>query len=171
MREQWHRRHPHHPRQATRRHRHQPRPALPERRSPPPADVMTKMPLATAPLGPRWNRPSPSSTNAKSKSCSRRRGPEPEGLVTMKDINKTRRVSRTRPRTTGGRLRVGAAISVNDFNRAQLLVDADVDVLVVDHPRTATRRTSSKRSASSRSAASPSRSSQATSRRPKRRRI
>ncbi len=53
------------------------------------------------------------------------------GLVTMKDINMLEAFpnSATDPR---GRLRVGAAVGVHDYDRAEGLVGAGVDVLVVD---------------------------------------
>jgi IMP dehydrogenase len=53
------------------------------------------------------------------------------GLITMKDLNMLSRFpdSATDER---GRLRVGAAIGVKDFERAEGLVEAGVDVLVVD---------------------------------------
>lgn len=54
-----------------------------------------------------------------------------QGLITMKDLNMLAKFpdSATDSR---GRLRVGAAIGVKDFERAQGLVAAGVDVLVVD---------------------------------------
>ncbi len=54
-----------------------------------------------------------------------------QGLITMKDLKMLERFpnSATDER---GRLRVGAAIGVRDFERAEGLVEAGVDVLVVD---------------------------------------
>ncbi|HIG10821.1 MAG: IMP dehydrogenase [bacterium] len=54
-----------------------------------------------------------------------------KGLITMKDLNMLERYpdSATDER---GRLRVGAAIGVRDYERADGLVEAGVDVLVVD---------------------------------------
>ena len=54
-----------------------------------------------------------------------------KGLITIKDINKTMQFPRSN-RDSMGRLRVAAAIGVNDQERAQTLVKAGVDVLVVD---------------------------------------
>jgi len=53
------------------------------------------------------------------------------GLITMKDLTNLDAFpnSATDPR---GRLRVGAAIGVHDYDRAEGLVSADVDLLVVD---------------------------------------
>ncbi len=53
------------------------------------------------------------------------------GLITMKDITKLEQFPKA-ARDSRGRLVVGAAIGVHDFERAQALVDSDVDVLVVD---------------------------------------
>ena len=56
-----------------------------------------------------------------------------EGLITVKDIYKRRQFPNA-CKDDHGRLRVGAAVgaSVGDITRAQALVDAGVDVLVVD---------------------------------------
>jgi len=53
------------------------------------------------------------------------------GLITMRDIEKLRQfpMSCKDPR---GRLRVGAAIGVHEYERFEALVKADVDVIVVD---------------------------------------
>ena len=58
-------------------------------------------------------------------------GMQLKGLITMKDLKMLDRFpdSATDPR---GRLRVGAAIGVRDYERAEGLVEAGVDVLVVD---------------------------------------
>lgn len=53
------------------------------------------------------------------------------GLITMRDIERAREFPR-RCKDDRGRLRVGAAIGVFDFERAAKLIGADVDVLVVD---------------------------------------
>ncbi|MBI5864500.1 MAG: IMP dehydrogenase [Planctomycetes bacterium] len=53
------------------------------------------------------------------------------GLITMRDIERSREFPH-RCKDARGRLRVGAAIGVYDYERAQQLVQADVDVLVVD---------------------------------------
>lgn len=53
------------------------------------------------------------------------------GLITMRDIERSREYPH-RCSDERGRLRVGAAISVHDYERAEKLVQADVDVLVVD---------------------------------------
>jgi IMP dehydrogenase len=96
------------------------------------SDVMTKAPLVTAP---------PGTSIDQAKNILSERKVEKllivdsefklRGLVTMKDISKTAQYPRA-AKDARGRLRVGAAIGVNDFVRAQALVDADVDVLVID---------------------------------------
>jgi IMP dehydrogenase len=53
------------------------------------------------------------------------------GLITMRDIERSREFPQ-RCSDARGRLRVGAAIGVHDYERAAGLIAADVDVLVVD---------------------------------------
>jgi IMP dehydrogenase len=53
------------------------------------------------------------------------------GLITIKDIDMLKRYP-SACRDRQGRLRVGAAIGVFDFERAESLISKDVDVLVVD---------------------------------------
>src|SRR3984957_15323523 len=53
------------------------------------------------------------------------------GLITIRDIDKMRAFP-SACKDQRGRLRAGAAISINDFERAEALIQADVDVLVVD---------------------------------------
>jgi IMP dehydrogenase len=54
-----------------------------------------------------------------------------KGLITIKDIDKLQSFPHA-CKDARGRLRVGAAISVYDFERAESLIRAGVDVLVVD---------------------------------------
>lgn len=54
-----------------------------------------------------------------------------KGLITIKDIDKNLRYPRA-SKDTRGRLRVGAAIGVGDFERAERLIEKGVDVLCVD---------------------------------------
>ncbi len=54
-----------------------------------------------------------------------------KGLITIKDIDKNLRYPKA-SKDARGRLRVGAAIGVHDFERAQHLIDKGVDVLCVD---------------------------------------
>jgi len=53
------------------------------------------------------------------------------GLITIKDIDIMKRFPAA-CKDENGRLRVGAAVGVHDFERAQSLIDKEVDVLVVD---------------------------------------
>lgn len=53
------------------------------------------------------------------------------GLITMRDIERAREFPQS-CKDARGRLRVGAAIGALDFERADQLIRADVDVLVVD---------------------------------------
>ncbi len=53
------------------------------------------------------------------------------GLVTMRDIDNTRRYPRA-CRDLRGRLRVGGSVGVGQFERIEALIAAEVDVIVVD---------------------------------------
>jgi len=53
------------------------------------------------------------------------------GLITMRDIDKMRQYPRG-CKDKRGRLRVGAAVGVADFERVEMLIKQDVDVIVVD---------------------------------------
>lgn len=53
------------------------------------------------------------------------------GLITIKDIDKNLRFPRAN-KDLRGRLRVGAAVGVYDYERAERLIETGVDVLVVD---------------------------------------
>jgi IMP dehydrogenase len=54
-----------------------------------------------------------------------------KGLITIKDIDKIQKFPHA-AKDARGRLKVGAAIGVRDFERAASLIEAGVDVLVVD---------------------------------------
>jgi len=54
-----------------------------------------------------------------------------KGLITIKDINNMMQYPNA-CKDSRGRLRVGAAISAGDFERAEKLIRAEVDVIVVD---------------------------------------
>jgi IMP dehydrogenase len=54
-----------------------------------------------------------------------------KGLITIKDIDKTLRFPLA-SKDTRGRLRVGAAVGVMDYDRIEALLEKGVDVLVVD---------------------------------------
>ena len=53
------------------------------------------------------------------------------GLITMRDLDKLHQFP-SACKDKRGRLRVGAAVGVKDFKRVEALIDADVDVVVVD---------------------------------------
>lgn len=53
------------------------------------------------------------------------------GLITIKDIDKNLKFPRAN-KDSRGRLRVGAAVGVHDYERANSLIESGVDVLVVD---------------------------------------
>jgi IMP dehydrogenase len=53
------------------------------------------------------------------------------GLITIKDIEKLQQFPQA-CRDQRGRLRVGAAVGVHDYDRARRLIEEDVDLLVVD---------------------------------------
>jgi len=54
-----------------------------------------------------------------------------QGLITIKDIDKNLRFPRA-SKDDRGRLRVGAAVGVHDYDRIAFLIEKGVDVLVVD---------------------------------------
>jgi IMP dehydrogenase len=53
------------------------------------------------------------------------------GLITMRDIDRVQQYPRA-ARDRRGRLRVGAAVSVHDYERIEALIEADADLLCVD---------------------------------------
>ncbi|HPC94475.1 MAG TPA: IMP dehydrogenase [Sedimentisphaerales bacterium] len=53
------------------------------------------------------------------------------GLITMRDIDRVQQYPRA-ARDHRGRLRVGAAVSVHDYERVEALIAADVDIICVD---------------------------------------
>ena len=53
------------------------------------------------------------------------------GLITMRDIDRVQQYPRA-ARDTRGRLRVGAAVSVHEYERIGALISADADIIVVD---------------------------------------
>jgi IMP dehydrogenase len=53
------------------------------------------------------------------------------GLITMRDIDRVQQYPWA-ARDRRGRLRVGAAVGVNDYERIEALIEAEVDVVVVD---------------------------------------
>src|ERR1700735_1456994 len=98
------------------------------------ADVMTRMPLVTAPVG-----VAPEQALALLKRHKVEKLPlvDPDGrlrgLITVKDFTKSEKFP-SATKDEGGRLVVGAAVGVGEDakGRAQALIDAGVDFLVVD---------------------------------------
>jgi IMP dehydrogenase len=58
-------------------------------------------------------------------------GGELAGLITMRDIDRYKQYPRA-VRDSRGRLRVGAAVGVNNYDRIKALIEAEVDVIVLD---------------------------------------
>ncbi|MDQ7779239.1 MAG: IMP dehydrogenase [Planctomycetota bacterium] len=98
----------------------------------PVSDVMTREHLVTAPIG---------TTLDEARQILHRKKVEKlllvgadfrlQGLITIKDINKLESFPNA-CRDSRGRLRVGAAVGVNDIARVEKLVESEVDVVVVD---------------------------------------
>ncbi|KAF0244643.1 MAG: inosine-5''-monophosphate [Planctomycetota bacterium] len=96
------------------------------------AEVMTKDKLVTAPPGTTLEQARDILFRAKvEKLLIVDREGRLRGLITMRDINKLEQFPQS-CRDERGRLRVGAAVGVGDFERVERLVKSDVDVLVVD---------------------------------------
>ncbi len=53
------------------------------------------------------------------------------GLITMRDIDRVQQYPKA-ARDSRGRLRVGAAVSVHEYERVEALIAADVDIITVD---------------------------------------
>lgn len=95
-------------------------------------DVMTKMPLITAPEGTTLSDASEvMHKNKIEKLPIVDANNQLKGLITIKDINKVVEYPNA-AKDEHGRLLVGAAIGVGQLDRARALVEAGVDVLVLD---------------------------------------
>lgn len=95
-------------------------------------DVMTKMPLITVKKGTTLDEAEAIfKTNKVEKLPVVSEGGHLEGLITIKDLKKRVEYPQAN-KDEYGRLRVGAAIGVNQYDRAEALVQAGVDVLVLD---------------------------------------
>lgn len=95
-------------------------------------DVMTKPPLVTAKPGTGLDEAKSILNKSKvEKLLIVDQDLQLRGLITMKDINKGQ-LHPTACKDERGRLRVGAAIGVREFERAAALLEADVDFLCVD---------------------------------------
>ena len=95
-------------------------------------DVMTKAPLITAPSGINLDDAEGIfQTNKVEKLPIVNSDGKLEGLITIKDLKKRQEYPNSN-KDEYGRLRVGAAIGVNQIDRAEALIKAGVDVLVLD---------------------------------------
>ncbi len=95
-------------------------------------DVMTRTPLVTGPEGTSLDEATTLLIQNKvEKLLIVNRNGELAGLITMKDINK-KSIHPHACKDDRGRLRVGAALGVHEYDRAEALVNAETDVLVVD---------------------------------------
>lgn len=95
-------------------------------------NVMTKAPLITAPKGCTLDDAEKIfSTNKVEKLPIVDENNHLVGLITIKDLKKRKEYPDAN-KDSFGRLRVGAAIGVNQMDRVDALVEADVDVIVLD---------------------------------------
>jgi IMP dehydrogenase len=95
-------------------------------------DVMTKTHLVTGPAGTTLEQAKGILQKHKvEKLLLVNGGGELAGLITMRDIDRVQQYPRA-ARDQRGRLRVGAAVSVHDYERVEALIAADVDVITVD---------------------------------------
>lgn len=95
-------------------------------------DAMTKAPLITAPKGCDLDQAEKIfHTNKVEKLPIVDENGKLEGLITIKDLKKRQEYPEAN-KDSFGRLRVGAAIGVNQFDRAHALANVGVDVLVLD---------------------------------------
>jgi IMP dehydrogenase len=91
--------------------------------------VATKTSLVTGPANTTLGRPrNPARSEGREAA---RRTWRAGGLITMRDIDRVQQYPRA-ARDQRGRLRVGAAVSVHDYERVEALIAADVDVITVD---------------------------------------
>ncbi len=95
------------------------------------SEVMTKDKLITAPPETTLDKAQSILSAAKVEKLLLVDGNKLAGLITMADIEKIRDFPQS-CRDKRGRLRAGAAVGVADWDRVAALIDADVDVLVVD---------------------------------------
>lgn len=94
-------------------------------------EKMTKIPLITAKEGTTLEEAADIMHTHKIEKLPIVDGEKLIGLITIKDINKKREYPSAN-KDSFGRLRVGAAIGVAQYDRAEALVNAGVDVLVLD---------------------------------------
>lgn len=95
------------------------------------AEVMTKTNLVTAPPETSLDEASKILCGAKVEKLLLVENGKLAGLITMADIEKTLKFPHS-CKDKRGRLRVGAAVGVMDVDRVAALIEADVDMIVVD---------------------------------------
>jgi IMP dehydrogenase len=94
--------------------------------------VMTKTNLVTGPAGTTLEQAKGILQERKvEKLLLVHRNGELAGLITMRDIDRVQQYPKA-ARDHRGRLRVGAAVGVHDYERIAALIGADVDIIVVD---------------------------------------
>jgi IMP dehydrogenase len=94
--------------------------------------VMTKTHLVTGPAGTTLEQAKEILQKSKVEKLLLVNGDgELAGLITMRDIDRVQQYPRA-ARDGRGRLRVGAAVSVHDYDRVETLIAADVDIICVD---------------------------------------
>ncbi len=94
-------------------------------------DVMTKTNLVTAPLATSLDEAKKILSKAKVEKLLLVENGKLAGLITMADIVKTQQFPKS-CRDDRGRLRVGAAVGVCDYDRVAALVEQEVDVICID---------------------------------------
>ncbi len=95
-------------------------------------EVMTKANLVTGPAGTTLEQAKEILQKHKVEKLLLTNGRgELAGLITMRDIDRVQQYPRA-ARDKRGRLRVGAAVGVHDYQRVETLIGADVDVITVD---------------------------------------
>ncbi|MCD4830756.1 MAG: IMP dehydrogenase [Anaerohalosphaeraceae bacterium] len=95
------------------------------------SDVMTKENLVTAPAGTTLEEAKEVLQKHKIEKLLLVEDEKLAGLITMRDIDRIQQFPNA-ARDERGRLRVGAAVGVKDFERIEALIDAEADVIVVD---------------------------------------
>jgi len=96
------------------------------------SSVMTKSNLVTGPAGTTLEQAKETLREHKVEKLLLVNGKdELAGLITMRDIDRVQQYP-IAARDQRGRLRVGAAVSVFDYERVEALIAADVDIIVVD---------------------------------------
>jgi IMP dehydrogenase len=94
-------------------------------------EVMTKGNLVTGPAGTTLEQAKGILQKHKVEKLLLIEGDKLVGLITMRDIDRVEKFPLA-AKDPKGRLRVGAAVGVHNYDRIEALIDAEVDVIVVD---------------------------------------